>query len=236
MKDKSIEIEQISKQISNLKNNFNQSTPIIDGIVDLIEYDKASIKIMWILKEVNSENDTDEWDLRDAIKNLKTEKGIKKGWASTFNPIVYTTFGILHNLYWEEIENTNDNPNIIDVLKKIAYVNVKKIPGKSVAIKSELEIAFKEHKSILKSQIELYNPDVIICGGTFNIIKDVFQNLNNKTAIHPFSSYENKNTIIIDAYHPNNRTVTQEKYCNIIIENVIKGNKPTHNKSYKNNA
>lgn len=223
MKDNNqkFKIDEISKKISNLKNSFNSSTPIIDGIVDFGQYQTCDLKILWILKEVNSVDDIDEWDLRDAISNLKTEKGIVKGWGSTFNPIVYTTYGILNNKERKEINNINSNPEIIDVLQKIAYVNIKKIPGGSVVKHLELEMAYDEQKEILKEQISLYNPNIIICGGTFEIIKDDlnYKKLDKKHN-YPINIFQSQKRIIIDAYHPNNRTVKQEIYCNSIINAV----------------
>ena len=94
---------------------------VYDGIINLENYLASPIKILWILKEVNS-SDSD-WDLRDALSDLKNENGggLKTGWANTFTPIVYTTYGILENVSWSNMGNYYENQEMIDVLKNIEY-------------------------------------------------------------------------------------------------------------------
>jgi hypothetical protein len=186
-------------QISALKDKNGKSTPILDGIIDIEKYSNSKKKIMWVLKEVNSPNDTDKWDLRDAIKSLKTDFGIKAGWRKTFEPIVYATYGILNNCKWEEIPDVPDDPNIVDILHNIAYINVKKIPGGSVANNSELQEAYSENKIAL-AQIEAFNPDIVIFGNTIDFLKedldvDIKQEGYNRFAIK-------NNRLYINTYHP----------------------------------
>ena len=152
---------------------YEERTAIKDGIVDVDKYLSADLKIMWILKEVNSPDD-EEWDMREVLSDLKSACGtkIKEGWASTFNPIVYTTYGILNSLHWEDIPNTNVDPKIIDVIKMIAFVNTKKVSGGAVAINNKLLNFHNQYGYILKKQIESFMPDVIICGNTLEIIDD----------------------------------------------------------------
>jgi len=213
-------INEITKRIESLKNLIDNSTPIPDGIVDLEKYNNSPIKLLWILKEVNSENDTDEWDLRDALKDLKTKDGMKKGWKKTYLPVIYTSYGIIHNIKWDDSDSIYKNPDMVDTLKEIAVVNVKKFPGKSVANLEQLQKSYKQQKEILKEQIEVYKPDIIVCGGTFDIIKnDIIKGENDLQVIkeEPFSAYKQNKRIIIDAYHPAQHTITQEKYCDTIL-------------------
>lgn len=216
-----LEVEAINKRISEIKDPENRSTPIIDGIVDIDEYISSEIKILWVLKEVNSPDDTDSWDLRGAIKGLKTERGMRKGWGKTFNPIVYVTNGILTNRIWQEIEHVNNRPEIIDDLRKVAYVNLKKIPGGGSVKYDKLHNQYNLHKEILLHQIRAYSPDVIICGGTFGLIKNDLP-LDNftKEINHPVHLYYSTNQLIVDAYHPNQRTIGQELFCDSIINAV----------------
>ncbi len=216
-------IEINNQMIGEIKENNN--TAIIDGIVDVDKYLKSPKKILWILKEVNSSNDPGDWSLTDTISNLKTKTGISKRWAHTFNPIVYTTYGILKNKLWDDIEYTYDNPNIIDCLKSIAYINIKKISGNSVANNNKLLEHYHKYKEIVLDQINYINPDIMIFGNTFWIMKEdlglnKYELNTEKAHIH---IYKNKSKILIDAYHPNNkvRGLTQQKYCDSIIETVL---------------
>src|SRR5687768_12307014 len=145
--------------------------PICDGIVDPVTYSSSDKKILWILKEVNSPEDDGGWDMREAIRNLKTESGLKKGWDKTFSSIVYVSYGIIYKKNWSEIPYLYDDPSIIDVLNKIAYINVKKVPGGSRTSPTELQLAYVVNRELLWDQIRVINPDIIIFGGTFYLFE-----------------------------------------------------------------
>jgi len=193
-----------------------------DGIVDIDSYLKSSPKIMWVLKDVNSSEEDDDWDMKIAIKDLFTENGIKKGWDRTFNPIVYTTYGIQNNMLWDDIPNTNQKPEIIRCLNSISYINIKKNPGSSVSIYSELIAATDRFGEILVSQIELAEPEIIICGGTIDFIDRL---LLDDTYIKfegvPLIAYSNGKQIVIDANHPSAR-VNKENYTDNIVTTALK--------------
>lgn len=181
-----------------------------DGIINKDFFNKSKIKILWILKEVNHDGEIDDWDMSIILQNLKTKNGIKSGWEKTFATIVYTTFGILNKKLWDEIPYHYDNPEIIDILKEIAYINVNKTSGGSTTHYLTLEKAYLTYKEKLFQQINEINPSVIIYGGTFYLFEnDLNSNIINKTIKH------------IDAYHPAQRKISHEKYCNDIIEKVI---------------
>ena len=181
----------------------------VDGIINKEFYKNSNVKILWILKEVNHDGDISDWDMTEILQNIKTEKGMEKGWEKTFGPIVYTTYGILKKKTWDEIPYYSDVPEIIDILKEIAYINVKKTAGNSTTHFSTLEKAYTENKTLLFYQINKINPSVIIYGGTYYLFeKDNEENMINKNIKH------------IDAYHPAQRQITHEKYCNNIIEEV----------------
>lgn len=215
--------DELDIEIIKIKNE-NNSAAFVDGLIDIKKYLEAKTKIMWILKEPYSTEDDKNW--REEIAGLRTESGVKNGWAGTFNPIIYTSYGILNNKDWNNISDTSSDPSIIDVLYSIAFINIKKTPGGSSSDDDELEAYHKTHKSILLKQIEVYNPDVIICGNTFQFIKDDL-NINLETNEHFYdqtvdmSIYKNDKFIIVDAFHPNAHK-NKQKYCDFIIENVNK--------------
>jgi hypothetical protein len=182
-----------------------------DGIVDKEIFNNSKIKILWILKEVNHDGDICDWDMSKVLQSIITNKGIETGWEKTFGPIVHTTYGILNQKKWDEIPYYYDKPEIVNVLKEIAYINVNKTSGDSITHFSTLENAYIEYKSTLFEQINEINPSIIIYGGTYYLFEnDIEENVINKNIKH------------IDAYHPAQRKITHEKYCNQIIEEAIK--------------
>lgn len=195
---------------------FYDKSPIFDGIIDENEYSKSKIKILWILKEANSTGEDDVWDLREAIGNLKTEFGIKKGWEKTFRKIIYVVNGISKGLEWDNIPYASDEPDIIDELKKIAFINIKKVGGVSVANDNEIQEFYDKSKELLLNQIETYNPDVIIFGNTFKY----FENDLNLNQLNKFGTCEataKNNRIYISAYHPGAR-ISEKNYFDDILK------------------
>lgn len=183
----------------------------IDGIINKEYFRKSKVKILWILREVNHDGDISDWDMTKIIPQIIIKTGIQLGWEKTFGPIVYATYGILNKKLWDEIPYYYDEPEIVNVLKEIAYINVKKTAGISKTNFKELESAFNEGKDRLFEEINKINPDVIVYGGTFYLFE---KDIENRII--------NKNTKHINAYHPSQISEKQEKYCNQIIEEAIK--------------
>lgn len=201
-----------------INKEFNRN-PIFDGIVNSDSYNNAEKKILWILKEPNSSNDQDSWDMRGAISNLKTESGIRNGWEKTFTSIVYVTHGILKNKSWKEIPFPNENPEIIDELNKIAYINVKKTAGLAKTKPSELKDYYVRSKEILLEQIKTIDPDILIFGGTFYLFKDDL----SLSKLNPYGScnvLKIDNKVYIDAFHPQYFGIKRENYFNDILNAV----------------
>ncbi|WP_123908301.1 hypothetical protein [Flavobacterium psychrophilum] len=233
MENKKLELEKLQNEIDlEIAKiiSIDERKAFPDGIINIDNYLASDLKIMWILKEPNS---SEELNWRDEIGNLKTETGTKYGWSGTFNPIIYVSYGILNNQNWNQIPYTNDNPEIIEVLKSIAFVNVKKTPGESVSFDNEIHEYHSNNKEILIKQIKYYQPNVIICGNTFQYIgvdvKEIFKELefeydeNSK-----MSKHHNTEIIIIDAFHPNARK-NKEIYCDYIINSVNEWKKEYRN-------
>lgn len=223
----------IIKQIDEIKWKGLDIKPISDGIINIEEYLASDLKILWINKEVYSTEEDADWNLRHELANLEENGKVKSGWAGTFNPLIYTIYGIINNKKWHEMKWIEEDPMMIKVLEKIAYINVKKVPGGSVANNSELREFHNEFGSILKRQIQLYNPDIIICGNTYSIIEkslteiyDIDRKMNfkidNSNSNNVF--FKNEKVIIVDAYHPNCKQ-NKEEYCNGIINGVLEWDK-----------
>lgn len=231
MEKKIIEREEkkIIQEINSVKWNGREINPISDGIISIDDYFNSEIKILWINKEVNSTEEDADWNLREALYELREDNRVSKGWANTFNPIIYIIYGIFNKKNWAEIPDTWVEPEIIEYLRKIAYINVKKIPGGSTANWNELVDFHNKFGYILEKQIKLYKPDVIICGYTYEIIKETLNQIYEKTSSQKFEIddknkdnifYYNNEILIIDAYHPNSRK-NKENYCNGIINGVL---------------
>lgn len=197
----------------------NGNTLITDGIVNVKEYYSSPIKIMWVLKEpygVGNYSIVNDLDINRA-------EGKKHDSPRTWDPICYASYGIQNNFkLFQEIGSFATNPDIRRALKKIAYINVKKLPGLSKSNNREIQRTYQRDKNILLKQIETYNPDVVIGGNTLAYFKNDFQ-LNDE---HRLSSDESTiyrqrwvvdRKLFIHAHHPMTFRVSQKAYVDDLI-------------------
>lgn len=206
-----------------IKNNIidptGNSQVILDGIVSIESYLRAKFKILWILKEARC--DAGGWDMRTAIDGMVDDN--RSGWRYTFDKITYVSYGILNNfILWDGMDYVKDNPAMKNVLKSIAYINLKKLPNTNedsyASSNGEIANAYQMNKNIILSQIDIFQPDIVIGGNTlqfllndFNILKEQMISLNT------LSYYDDGKTLFINTKHPSYHFVSQQEYCDDII-------------------
>lgn len=198
--------------------------PIYDGVYckDAKKYLNSKIRIMWVLKEpYDDENDDGEpcgggWNYFDCFEPSKSPWKIR-----TWKNMIYTTYGILNNLKYEDMETIEDNPEMADVLLEIACINLSKMPGHTTTDSSLLPTYYETWKDILKQQMDLYSPQVIIFANTFDYFKE---DLFKGEILEPVDSitqvYKKDGVRYIDAYHPQCR-IKRGTYVNSIINCLL---------------
>ncbi len=204
---------------------------VLDGIVDIMNYLKSNPRILWILKEPNILEDekAQKFNWREAMVDLAENDSDFKPFARTFSNIVYLTYGFLNKKLDQETPYIRDNSEILKVLKQIAIINVSKSPGGSKTSKRELKKKYETYKEILKQQLEAFQPNIIVCGGTYDIVSEELEQL-----YYPLESCEFKNpsnlniryskskrVLVYDAYHPNLRRCKRKIYLNDILDHYI---------------
>lgn len=210
--------ERIKNEYSN-----NEIGAFIDGALDIEEYFKSNLKIMWLIQEAYGE---DSFSYPKFFMNEFSKFTKDLIWGkhkNTWQPIVYVTYAILNNyIEFETMHNLDiiKNPEIIKhTLNKIAFLNIQKSPsitGSSTIMKNLYNSYNKPvRKKLLHDQIELLNPRIVICGNTFPIIKESLGNIQRKSHKDSYWEYfESKNRIYINAYHPRQSKITRDKYVN----------------------
>lgn len=197
---------------------------ISDGIVNPQEYLSSPIKILWILKEpydIDGEG-KGGWPINESLNNekeLQTLGGLK----STWYPIAYTSFAILNGFKkYEDMDDIEDNDSMLNVFKKIAFINVQKFAANTTTNDKDIKAAYKAHSRILLKQIEIYNPDIVIGGNTmWNFVDDL------ELKDHHYDEYEywiKDNKLYINAAHPSIRgnSEAKEEYVNDIVRIAMK--------------
>jgi len=202
--------------------------PITDGIIDLERYLKAKYKILWILKEPYDEIDENDepygggWNISEGLLPKMSFCEFTGG-KRTFKPMIYVSWGILNDFCcYNDMSDVEEEPTMLEALKSVAYINVKKLPGLTRSHNPAIESAYEDHKDILHKQIEVIDADIIIGGSTlynfYSYLGISRGEMQRNESVH-FMAKGNK--LYVDAYHPAQRTsstgLSMEHYCDGII-------------------
>jgi len=180
----------------------------IDGALNPSVYYDQNPKILWILKEAYGEQFSYTFEVMNnfAMVFEKLICGIPR---HTWAPISIISNCILDNFkpYDPAISILDEKDKIEKSLNSIAIININKDPGETGGKSADINIreGQKYYERILRKQIEVLCPDIIICGNTFQYIKHYFNSPNvikEKGGIKYVDHYMVDDTIILDPYHP----------------------------------
>lgn len=205
----------------------NDVYPIYDGAFNPEEYfNYEGLKLMWLMKEAYEEGAREgDWSYPDLyLKDYERfYRDLIRGKSnSTWQPIVYASYGILNDfIEFTDISNIEDDPNIVKVLDKVSLANIQKLPSETGSRTNNVNIyeAYQKHKTLLLRQIELLNPDVVICANVFSVIKGDLQ-IISEGKYKTVEYYITDKRLYINAYHPAQTTILRNEYVNDIVSCV----------------
>lgn len=218
--------ENIEKEIWDTYVDENgKADPIIDGIVDIEKFQATSPKILWILKEPYDDEEDGfasggGWHFSKdflAKDDFYTRMGRSR---ATWHPIIYVSYGIINNFVkYGSMDYIRDDLTMADVIKQIAVINVKKLPGFTRTYDfSPIADAYQKNRTLLHKQIEQYNPDIVIGASTMRLFYDELGIKQDDIVKNGSIDYSIKNNrLYIDAYHPGQTQITRDKYVDDII-------------------
>lgn len=161
------------KNIANAEKRFSR-----DGILNEELFNKARMRVLFVLREVNGEDqnqkdlETNEDERRkkerhkrykhvDLIQLLKDGPKYQMWYA-----IARWSAGILQRFPpFEEIDNYERMKNS---LLSVAAINLKKTPGGKAACLDQVNAYAHMDSCLLKRQIQIIAPDIIVACGTFS--------------------------------------------------------------------
>jgi len=128
-----------------------------DGINDESIYNTQNPKLLFICKEPNDKKQR-EGDFREWWTDPKEYKYLMGkricDWA-------YGVFNEFPPLNKKVLDNKKEQT---EIMKSIAFMNLKKIGGGSSANSAKIRKAVEREKSLIAEEIKIINPDVIIGG------------------------------------------------------------------------
>ena len=148
-------------------------------------------------------------------KFIANDFGNYNNWRRTFGLITYSTYSILNDFVnWNNVPEF-DRSGASQLLKQIAFINLKKIPGASRSYDPVIAAAFQQHRQLILDQIEIINPEIIIGGHTLH---HMYYALGIPGAqVNKDGCYFTDKRVYIEVDHPNQTQISHEKY----FENVV---------------
>jgi hypothetical protein len=181
---------------------------IWDGIIDYEKWINYDLKLAFILKEAYSGHNEPSWNIAQAYAE---DDGLfyvgNNANQSTHYRIVEWAYAIdaaLHGrkLGTREEAKSNNYSACREVMLASAYINLKKIDGKSSSNDQNLITILKRDKDLLNKQLDLIKPNILLFGSTFtNISKDIL--FADAVKIQGTTRcYDNDGILLIDFLHP----------------------------------
>ena len=194
--------EQLNHLFESWKEKYQDAGFAEDGIIDESEWDKAMLKVMFLLKDTNNFSG----DFRKAVR------------GGPWHVVGRWSFGLQnvkknYILPFSEAKN-----NINQGCLSAAIVNLKKTPGRGVAVSDEIAEAVKRDKTFIFEELKIIQPDVIVCGATFGYVKELFPDLAEQKPLdgQKGKCYRYNEKVWIDYCHPSARYVHYMMYYTLM--------------------
>lgn len=171
-----------------LLNNFNE-----DGISEENEeyWDGARRKVLFLLKDTNKF----VGDFRDALRG--------KSWSV----LGHWAYGLQNTevSYLPPFPSAQKPENCEPAWKASAIMNLKKSPGKDQSNMEVIRRIAQQDKDFIKEEIDIIQPDIVVCGATFGIAKEIIRGLDSNPIDPDGSCFKLGGMVWINYCHPSAR-------------------------------
>lgn len=209
---------------------------IIDGFVDETAYNKSPLKICFLLEESYITETEEQNDIEDAKKYIET--GIVEvpshHWVKYIMPresdcyydltenlksedpwFMWNTVKWISDIIYRYAGLSTDNS-----LLCTAVVNLKKSDGKNESdLYGDIIDYVREDLDLIHNELKILNPDIIICGKTYDFCKDTMVlspgehehicSFDTKSGL--YDAYLWNGIIVISMYHPSAPRLSRDK-------------------------
>ncbi|MBQ0143020.1 MAG: hypothetical protein KBT06_09540 [Prevotellaceae bacterium] len=220
-----------------------KSAFISDGVLCLPEdrHDKWWLepsypKVLFILKDQYQKNDRWDEDIRNWLvwsdeknphrgEDIRTLKSIKKGNKNIFRPLGRLLMGvhaILENDSYIAFEELSDEV-VADYISNnpMAIFESKKQPGGAILDRKVLKEYLVRDRDFIKREIELLDPNVIICCDKCGIIYAEIVSILGGECHNPNITKVCNHTYVINSYHPSYSYRGYELECYNYVINAL---------------
>ena len=205
--------DKIDEIANNHRLGVGDAFPIYDGVFAPAEYLNSKLRVAWVLKEAYDDFDESGdpigggWSIGKCLNKSNV-------WDSrTWRTMAYVMYGFNNGCLRDKMDN-EDRREMIKTLKSIAYINLSKMPGRKSSSMSDIQYNYNEYwKELIAEQLQIYAPEVIIFGYTFDVMKEEFPNVKEakgyagiKVGVRYWRYFHNgAKQILLDTYHPSSQ-------------------------------
>lgn len=177
------------------------------GIIDVDRYD-AEKGILVIGRETNgwrNEHYKNGWLFRDWLEGI-TKNGLPKGEHISKHPNMWYNLGrwimLIENPDLSIEQLCTEKDEAIKAIGKIAFTNINKVRGKNKIGKEYHTIASADiSMELLKKEIEIINPEIILCCGTARYVLPVLTEFSGEIILMPHLNGVKSNIKMFDMPH-----------------------------------
>jgi hypothetical protein len=168
-----------------------------DGIIDKSEWNTASPRVLFILKEnYDPTNSGVDWDL---TKSLRDNRG---PYGRTFWSCSYLAF-LLAQPHERQVPSMPSSEEEFSECRRSllgsAIINVKKPVGSSSSDPDDIAHYARKDGDLIAQQISLIDPQIVVCGGTYDALAPTVL-VNGKSISQRVWRVEGR--LVIDFWHP----------------------------------
>lgn len=223
MKVSNMELKGIEEDFKHLREQYPNIDIINDGILDIRQYENASPRILWLLKQDYYDSGCIDKDYSSRIKECIEEK---RDGGPSWRKMSYVSYMLFQNVGWSDVPYDS-----LSALLKTAVIEVNKEPSETTNSPDEVILeGFSRYKAIIYRQIDAYLPEIVIFGGG-NGLFPIFSELSMHYAGHSYDPaksihiekgdtvfFRSNGCTFIWAYHPGFLGIDAKDYCEGIVE------------------
>lgn len=182
-----------------------------DGAVCQESWSKAKLRVLFLLKEPNGYKG-EHGPLNELLRKAATTNPGSAMWdRPTFHNIGRWAYGLANYSHGAPGYQEANKAYKTAVLE-CAYINIKKSSGGARATK-EVAVHAAKYAAFLRRQVDLLAPDIVVCGGTYSILKEhVYPHM---TKVSP-RIHKDGDRIFINAFHPGCRAKREMVYEQVL--------------------
>ncbi|MDP7014847.1 MAG: hypothetical protein QGG36_03515 [Pirellulaceae bacterium] len=193
------EYEQLLNQIASRPHHVGNRF-VRDGILDEARWASSPRKTLFLLREAYEKQRRPEgFDQREKIRGWGKPKG------KTLRAIANWAFAAHRGTPSQiPVIMTDNKPERAEACLACAIVNVKKSGGESRSDLKQVAKFCKLDGDKIRDQIEMIDPEIIICGGTWREARQFIWPNDEKTDAYA-RTYRIRGRFVVDFWHPANQ-------------------------------